>query len=127
MLVDVDDLSEDENSPSYHLSHEGRLCAIRGAQQAFDFGSNLMRDLNPRTYPPASSLRVDTVAQRLAESFNTLDQEDDSSEELEDPIQRRERYIHSHMSEVSDPEMWMELNHGEGSPESSDASLAEAG
>ena len=121
MLVDIDDLSEDENPPSHHLSHEGRLSAIRGAQQAYDFGSNLMRDLNPSTYPPASSLRIDTVAQRLSESFNTLDQQDDSSDELEDPVQRRERYIHGHMSEISDTEYWMDLHHGDDDPDVSEA------
>ena len=51
MLVDINDLSEDEDSPSHELSHQGRLSAIHGAQRAFDFGSNLMRALQVRTYP----------------------------------------------------------------------------
>ena len=55
MLVDIDDLSEDEDSPSHELSHQGRLSAIHGAQRAFDFGSNLMRALQVRTYPEQHS------------------------------------------------------------------------
>ena len=61
------------------------------------------------------------MAQQLSESFNTLDQEDDSSDELEDPVQRRERYIHSHMSEISDPEYWMDLHHGDDGLDASEA------
>ena len=120
MLVDIDDLSEDEESPSHELSHQGRLSAIHGAQRAFDFGSNLMRALQVRTYPPESSIHVDTVARQLAESFNSMD-DGESSEELEDAEQRRERYIHSFMSEVSDPEYWMDIHHGDAEVEGSDA------
>ena len=120
MLVEIDDLSEDENSPSHELSHQGRLSAIHGAQRAFDFGSNLMRALQVRTYPPESSIHVDTVARQLAESFNSID-DGESSEELEDAEQRRERYIHSFMSEVSDPEYWMDIHHGDAEVEESDA------
>jgi hypothetical protein len=120
MLVDIDDLSEDEDSPSHELSHQGRLSAIHGAQRAFDFGSNLMRALQVRTYPPESSIHVDTVARQLAESFNSMD-DGESSEELEDAEQRRERYIHSFMSEVSDPEYWMDIHHGDAEVEGSDA------
>ena len=120
MLVEIDDLSEDENSPSHELSHQGRLSAIHGAQRAFDFGSNLMRALQVRTYPPESSIHVDTVARQLAESFKSMD-DGESSEELEDAEQRRERYIHSFMSEVSDPEYWMDIHHGDAEVEGSDA------
>ena len=120
MLLEIDDLSEDENSPSHELSHQGRLSAIHGAQRAFDFGSNLMRALQVRTYPPESSIHVDTVARQLAESFNSID-DGESSEELEDAEQRRERYIHSFMSEVSDPEYWMDIHHGDAEVEESDA------
>ena len=123
MLVDIDDVSEDEESPSHHLSHEGRLSAIHGAQRALVLGSDLMRNLSLRTYPPSSSLHVDTVAQQLAENFGamTMDAAEDASEELEDAEQRRERYIHSFMSEVSDPECWMDVHHGDGSADDSEA------
>ena len=114
MMVDIDDLSEDESSPSHTLSHEGRLSAIRAAERAFELGSDLMRSLNVRGYPPDSSLRVDAVAQQLMESFNEVDEEEESSDELEDPDQRRNRYAYSFMSEVSDPEYWMEIHHGDG-------------
>ena len=65
MFVDIDALSEDEKSPIHLLSHEGRFSASHSAQRAFDFGSDLMRSLNVRSYPPASSLHVDTVARQL--------------------------------------------------------------
>ena len=67
-----------------------------------------------RGYPPDSSLRVDAVAQQLMESFNEMEEEEESSDELEDPDQRRNRYAYSFMSEVSDPEYWMEIHHGDG-------------
>ena len=79
-----------------------------------------MRALQVRTYPPESSIHVDTVARQLAESFNSMD-DAESSEELEDADQRRERYIHSFMSEVSDPEYWMDIHHGDEEVEGSDA------
>ena len=63
---------------------------------------------------------MDTVARQLAESFNSMD-DGESSEELEDAEQRRERYIHSFMSEVSDPEYWMDIHHGDAEVEGSDA------
>ena len=63
---------------------------------------------------------MDTVARQLAESFNSMD-DGESSEELEDAEQRRERYIHSFMSEVSDPEYWMDIYHGDAEVEGSDA------
>ena len=89
MLVEIDDLSEDDSSPSHELSHEGRLRAINGAQRAFDFGSNLMRALQVRSYPRDSDIHVDAVARQLAESFNAGDDQG-SSDELEPPEQRRE-------------------------------------
>ena len=118
MMVDIDDLSEDESSPTHALSHEGRLSA---AQRAFDFGSDLMRSLDVRTYAPNSSLHVDSVARQLVESFNEMEEDGESSDEREDLDQRRNRYTYSFMSEVSDPEYWMEIHHGDQSPANSEA------
>ena len=108
MLVEVDDLSEDETSPAHALSDDGCFSAIRGAQRAFDFGSDLM-SLNVRASMISGSLHVDVVARQLAESFNAL--ENESSGELKDPQERFERYVHSYMSEVSGPECWMDVRH----------------
>lgn len=83
MLVEIDDLSEDETSLTHALSDDGCLNAIRGAQRAFDFGSDLMRSLNVRAPLSSGSLHVDAVARQLTESFNPL--EDESSGEFEDP------------------------------------------
>ena len=120
MLVEVDDLSEDENSPNHELSHQGRLSAIRGTQRAFDFGSDLMRSLQVRSYPPASSIHADTVARQLVESFNEVDGEE-SSVELEDPQQRLEWYVHSYMSKIWDPECLMDIHHGDDDEAGSEA------
>ena len=108
MLVEVDDLSEDETSPAHALSDDGCFSAIRGAQRAFDFVSDLM-SLNVRASMISGSLHVDVVARQLAESFNAL--ENESSGELKDPQERFERYVHSYMSEVSGPECWMDVRH----------------
>ena len=79
----------------------------------------LASDLNEKR--PPSSLRVDAVARQVVESFNEMENDEESSDEVEDSDQRRNRYAYSFMSEVSDPEYWMEIHHGDQSPVNSEA------
>ena len=54
------------------------------------------------------------------ENENAEEEEEDSDEAMESESQRAFRYGHSEMCEVSDPEAWMEVHHGDAEPSESE-------
>jgi hypothetical protein len=109
MMTDVQDLSDDSPLTSL-LPPSGRQSAIRGAQRAYEFGSNLLRIFHASASSSSGSVHVDQVARQLIEPCGELSEAGDSPMET---IQARfERCYCSAVERVSDPEYWMEANHG---------------
>ena len=91
-LLAITDLSDDETSPRFNMTEERVKTDIAQAFQAYQVGMNLFGHL--------------LQPQRRAGSDGNSEA---SEEEIEE--QRHQRYLHSSMSEVSDPAEWMEIHH----------------
>ena len=109
LMTDAQDLSDDSPLTSL-LPPSGRQSAIRGAQRAYEFRSNLLCIFHASASSSSGSVHVDQVARQLIEPCGELNEAGDSPMET---IQARfERCYCSAVERVSDPEYWMEANHG---------------
>ena len=115
-ILDMSDLSEDENSPNYGRSEEEIAADLSDAQHAYDFGAFLV------TLRAAASNADDvTTLEDSTNAVNNLvgtadDNESDENEDHKTNSQMIRRYQQSTMSEVSDPDAWVAIHYGR-SPE----------
>ena len=90
-LIAMTDLTDDERSPRFQFSEQQVMDDIDQAFQGYQVGMSMFGHLRRRPQQVAGS--------------------DDDEEQMESQEHRFHRYCQSTMSEVSDPEMWMEINH----------------
>ena len=105
-IYNMDDLSDDETSPTAGMTREQVIDDIRAAYQAYQVGLRLLGD---REQPQPISV-IEIVAADLLEGAES-DSEQEEDEEMETASERRNRYRFSQLEEVSDPEEWMEVHH----------------
>ena len=115
MTRNMQDLSEDENSPVHRMTASQINNEMNDAEYAFSVGSRIAETI----HSAAGSSHVNAVADRLlgmlSSSPNENAEEEDpteSDEIMETESQRRTRYINSELCECSDPEEWMAYHHG---------------
>ena len=88
-LIAMTDLTDDERSPRFQFNEQQVMDDIGQAFQGYQVGMSMFGHLR-RPQQAAGS---------------------DDEEQMESQEHRFHRYCQSTMSEVSDPEMWMEINH----------------
>ena len=89
------DLSDDENSPRYRTTEEDFLTYVQQAYQAYQIGRG--------------------VAERVRrDNAENVEQTDEASTEGEETNEERYwRYVNSSLSDVSQPDLWMEIQNEE--------------
>ena len=90
-LIAMTDLTDDERSPRFQFNEQQVMDDIGQAFQGYQVGMSMFGHLRRRPQVAAGS--------------------DDDEEQMQSQEHRFHRYCQSTMSEVSDPEMWMEINH----------------
>ena len=93
-LTAMSDLSDDENSPRHQVPENQFLVQVQQAYQAYEIGlSRVRRGIRIQPESPNQSF------------------EDEGQEEMYD------RYAHSNLSDVSQPDLWMEIHNQDESRE----------
>ena len=90
-LIAMTDLTDDERSPRFQFNEQQVMDDIGQAFQGYQFGMSMFGHLRRRPEHAAGS--------------------DDGEDRIETEEERYHRYCQSTMSEVSDPEVWMEVHH----------------
>jgi hypothetical protein len=90
-LIAMTDLTDDEGSPRFQFNEQQVMDDIGQAFQGYQFGMSMFGHLRRRPEHAAGN--------------------DDGEEPVETEEERYHRYCQSTMSEVSDPEVWMEVHH----------------
>ena len=106
--IATSDINDDEGSPSFRAINAPT--SLSDAQRAMEF----LRAMHGGATSSQGSFptNVDMVANALGRGTAWPPSPTDSSDELKTESQRRERYIHSDVDEVSDPEYWALLQYG---------------
>ena len=101
-LIAMYDLSEDEQSPRHGFSESQVLNDIGEAHVAYSVAMGLFGHLRPNRQHGEPNETGEQNEQN----------ENEESEDMEDgEEQRYHRYLQSSLSEVSDPDEWMQLHH----------------
>ena len=106
-VVAMTDLSDDDHSPRAHLSMDEKQVEIQQAYQAFQVGLDLVRQM--RRAEARHSENADGGTNNEEANNEQMDQSSSGSEGL--PVRLR-RYLHISLDEASDPDLWMEIHHG---------------
>ena len=106
-VVAMTDLSDDDHSPRAHLSMDEKQVEIQQAYQAFQVGLDLVRQM--RQAEARHRENADGETNNEEANNEQMDQSSSGSEGL--PVRLR-RYLHISLDEASDPDLWMEIHHG---------------
>jgi hypothetical protein len=93
-LIAMNDLSDDENSPRHQVSESQFLLQVQQTYQAYEIAASRIRR--------AVAMQPNAFGENL---------EDEGEEEMYD------RYAHSNLSDVSQPDLWMEIHNQDESRE----------
>ena len=120
MLLNISDISEDEESELHNASAVERDVAIREAGDAHDWVQQFRRG---RQNEQPTSSHLDAVADRtismlLGENAEESEVESDQPVKFQSPSERFQRYFNSELCEVPDPEEWAVPHYRENSPAS---------
>ena len=111
--------SSDEESPSYGQSWIQLCNTMDEVEHAVEVGQSLANAVAIERATTSDSSHVDSIARALMENIDNppMDEageseDEDSDEMMETESQRAFRYGNSELCEVSDPETWMVMHHG---------------
>ena len=93
-LIAMNDLSDDENSPRHQVPESQFLLQVQQTYQAYEIAASRIRR--------AVAMQTNAFGENL---------EDEGEEEMYD------RYAHSNLSDVSQPDLWMEIHNQDESRE----------
>ena len=122
MTRNMQDLSEDENSPLHQMSLIQVVIEMDAAERAFNIGSAIADTVHAGSSNdhPTESRHVNAVANQLmsmldGEPHENPEEENqsDRDEVMETENQRGQRYLNSELCRCSDLEEWMVYHHGE--------------
>ena len=115
MLLSISDISEDEESPLHGATPAQRDEVIRQAGEAHQWVQQFQQNLQR-----ADSAHVNAVADQMINMLSggaeNAESESPCTMDSETPSERLQRYIHSDLCEVSDPEEWTALHYRESAP-----------
>jgi hypothetical protein len=119
MARNMTDLSSDEESPNYGQSWIQLCNTMDEVDHAVEVGQSLANAVAIERATTSDSSHVDSIARALMENIDNppMDEageseDEDSDEMMETESQRAFRYGNSELCEVSDPEAWMVMHHG---------------